>query len=109
MCPYNRECHDIPPAEVVAASLELLARKELWSFQQISLSIKLISPFSRTPFMPWITFIAGSYQPEQCGVAHYTARLREALNEFDIPSTVLTNSGDSRCECARRCRALAIC
>lgn len=40
--------------------------------------------------MTCITFIAGTYQPEKCGVAHYTARLREALNELGVASKVLT-------------------
>jgi len=37
-----------------------------------------------------VAFIAGTYQPERCGVAHYTARLREVLDELDVESTVLT-------------------
>lgn len=37
-----------------------------------------------------ITLIAGTYQPQQCGVAHYTAHLREHLSKQGIESTVLT-------------------
>lgn len=37
-----------------------------------------------------ITFIAGTYQPDRCGVAHYTARLREVLHHRKVASTVLT-------------------
>lgn len=37
-----------------------------------------------------ITLIAGTYQPDRCGVAHYTARLRETLSQHNIQSTVLT-------------------
>ncbi|WP_416674538.1 glycosyltransferase family 4 protein [Egbenema bharatensis] len=37
-----------------------------------------------------IAFIAGSYQPNQCGVAHYTAHLREQLANRGMPSLVLT-------------------
>jgi glycosyltransferase involved in cell wall biosynthesis len=37
-----------------------------------------------------IALIAGTYQPQQCGVAHYTAHLRTALSERGIQSTVLT-------------------
>ena len=36
-----------------------------------------------------ITFIAGTYQPERCGVAHYTARLTDSLSE-EVLTTVLT-------------------
>ncbi|NJN57576.1 MAG: glycosyltransferase [Leptolyngbyaceae cyanobacterium SL_5_9] len=36
-----------------------------------------------------ITLIAGTYQPDLCGVAHYTSRLREALAE-EVESIVLT-------------------
>jgi len=39
--------------------------------------------------MPRITLIAGTYQPDRCGVAHYTAHLREALTE-EVKSVVLT-------------------
>lgn len=37
-----------------------------------------------------IAIIAGSYQPERCGVAHYTACLRNALHKLDVQSVVLT-------------------
>ncbi len=37
-----------------------------------------------------ITIIAGTYNPEHCGVAHYTARLRNALKTLEIESVVLT-------------------
>ena len=37
-----------------------------------------------------IALIAGTYQPQRCGVAHYTACLRDALGEDGIKSTVLT-------------------
>lgn len=40
--------------------------------------------------MTRIALIAGTYQPERCGVAHYTDRLRSALNERAIQSVVLT-------------------
>jgi glycosyltransferase involved in cell wall biosynthesis len=38
----------------------------------------------------FITLIAGTYQPQKCGVAHYTSRLRDALKQQDIESIVLT-------------------
>ncbi|WP_414585991.1 glycosyltransferase [Scytonema sp. PCC 10023] len=37
-----------------------------------------------------IAMIAGTYKPERCGVAHYTACLRDALKKHDIQSVVLT-------------------
>lgn len=40
--------------------------------------------------MNCIAIIAGTYKPEHCGVAHYTARLRSALKQQDIESVVLT-------------------
>lgn len=40
--------------------------------------------------MTRIALIAGTYQPDRCGVAHYTARLREALSERGVVSIVLT-------------------
>lgn len=40
--------------------------------------------------MSYITFVAGSYQPNRCGVAHYTAHLRDQLAQRGIPSLVLT-------------------
>jgi polysaccharide biosynthesis protein PslF len=36
-----------------------------------------------------VTLIAGTYQPDRCGVAHYTSRLRETLAE-EVESVVLT-------------------
>lgn len=38
-----------------------------------------------------VAFISGSYRPEQCGVAHYTAKLRSALEAEDVESTVFTD------------------
>ena len=38
-----------------------------------------------------IALIAGSYQPDRCGVAHYTARLRDALSARGGDSLVLTD------------------
>jgi polysaccharide biosynthesis protein PslF len=40
--------------------------------------------------MDCIAFVAGSYQPNQCGVAHYTAHLREHLANRGLSSLVLT-------------------
>lgn len=40
--------------------------------------------------MSYIAFVAGSYQPNRCGVAHYTAHLRDQLAQKGIPSLVLT-------------------
>lgn len=40
--------------------------------------------------MTRIALIAGTYQLERCGVAHYTDRLRSALSEQAIQSVVLT-------------------
>lgn len=40
--------------------------------------------------MTRVALITGSYQPECCGVAHYTARLREALGKHGVASVVLT-------------------
>jgi polysaccharide biosynthesis protein PslF len=37
-----------------------------------------------------ITFIAGTYEPNHCGVADYTAHLRQHLTQRGIKSTVLT-------------------
>lgn len=37
-----------------------------------------------------IALIAGSYHPKHCGVAHYTAHLREALSHHHVKTTVLT-------------------
>lgn len=38
-----------------------------------------------------VALVAGTYQPEYCGVAHYTAHLRTALQEQGTQSTVLTS------------------
>lgn len=40
--------------------------------------------------MTKIALIAGTYQPERCGIAHYTACLRDSLGEQSIQSFVLT-------------------
>jgi glycosyltransferase involved in cell wall biosynthesis len=40
--------------------------------------------------MTRIALIAGTYQPKSCGVAHYTAHLREELAKREIASVVLT-------------------
>lgn len=40
--------------------------------------------------MVQIAFIAGTYQPQHCGVAHYTAHLRETLSQRGVKSLVLT-------------------
>lgn len=37
-----------------------------------------------------VTFIAGTYKPLHCGVAHYTDRLRIALTQAGVQSVVLT-------------------
>lgn len=37
-----------------------------------------------------VALIAGTYQQQRCGVAHYTARLREVLSEHNVQSVVLT-------------------
>jgi polysaccharide biosynthesis protein PslF len=37
-----------------------------------------------------VAFVAGTYRPEHCGVAHYTQRLRSALDERGVSSLVLT-------------------
>lgn len=37
-----------------------------------------------------IALIAGTYQPERCGVADYTVRLRDVLDKLGIQSVVLT-------------------
>jgi polysaccharide biosynthesis protein PslF len=42
-----------------------------------------------------ITLIAGTYQPEKCGVAHYTSRLRDALKQQGIKSICSYNSCSS--------------
>jgi polysaccharide biosynthesis protein PslF len=40
--------------------------------------------------MTRIALIAGTYQPDRCGVAHYTAHLREKLADQSIETVVLT-------------------
>jgi len=40
--------------------------------------------------MTTVTIIAGTYQPDRCGTAHYTAYLRQALAEQGVNSIVLT-------------------
>jgi polysaccharide biosynthesis protein PslF len=40
--------------------------------------------------MQQIAFIAGSYQPQRCGVAHYTHHLRRSLAQQQLFSQVLT-------------------
>lgn len=40
--------------------------------------------------MTRIAFIAGTYQPQHCGVAHYTAHLRSHLADRAVESIVLT-------------------
>src|SRR3954451_13456684 len=37
-----------------------------------------------------VVMVAGTYRPERCGVAHYTRRLRAALDERGVSSVVLT-------------------
>jgi glycosyltransferase involved in cell wall biosynthesis len=37
-----------------------------------------------------VVLIAGSYQLDRCGVAHYTAHLRSVLDQLQVRSTVLT-------------------
>lgn len=37
-----------------------------------------------------VAIIAGTYQPERCGVAHYTAHLRNFLKKYAVESVVLT-------------------
>lgn len=37
-----------------------------------------------------VAFVAGTYQPDRCGVADYTARLRSALRDRSVESVVLT-------------------
>ncbi len=40
--------------------------------------------------------VAGTYRPERCGVAHYTQRLRSALEERGVSSLVLTTGEAAR-------------
>lgn len=39
---------------------------------------------------PCIAIVAGTYQPQRCGVAHYTACLRDTLSKQGIQSVILT-------------------
>jgi polysaccharide biosynthesis protein PslF len=43
-----------------------------------------------------VAMVAGTYRPERCGVAHYTERLRRALNERGVSSIVLTTREAAR-------------
>lgn len=43
-----------------------------------------------------VAIVAGTYRPERCGVAHYTERLRCALNERGVSSLVLTTREAAR-------------
>lgn len=49
--------------------------------------------------MVHIALVAGTYQPERCGVAHYTAHLRTVLQEQGIQSTVLTSHRATQTVC----------
>lgn len=46
--------------------------------------------------MPRVAIIAGSFEPDHCGVVHYTAHLRSALAERGIPSVILTTRAAGR-------------
>ncbi len=46
--------------------------------------------------MTRVVMVAGTYRPERCGVAHYTQRLRSALEERGFPSLVLTTRETAR-------------
>src|SRR5919107_756057 len=43
-----------------------------------------------------VAMVAGTYRPERCGVAHYTERLRSALDERGVSSLVLTTKEVAR-------------
>jgi glycosyltransferase involved in cell wall biosynthesis len=43
-----------------------------------------------------VIMVAGTYRPERCGVAHYTERLRSALDERGVSSLVLTTDEAAR-------------
>jgi len=43
-----------------------------------------------------VVMVAGTYRPERCGVAHYTSRLRGALDERGVSSVVLTTREAAR-------------
>ena len=47
--------------------------------------------------MTRVVMVAGTYRPERCGVAHYLRRLRSALDEHGISSSVLTTREAARC------------
>ena len=46
--------------------------------------------------MTRVAMVAGTYRPERCGVAHYTQRLRSALDERGVSSLVLTTKDAAR-------------
>ena len=46
--------------------------------------------------MTRVAIVAGTYRPERCGVAHYTERLRRALDERGVSSLVLTTKEAAR-------------
>jgi glycosyltransferase involved in cell wall biosynthesis len=46
--------------------------------------------------MTRVAMIAGTYRPERCGVAHYSSRLRGALDERGVSSVVLTTREAAR-------------
>lgn len=46
-----------------------------------------------------VTLIAGTYQPNHCGVAHYSDRLRTALEKQGVQSVVLTTHDAARSAC----------
>ena len=46
--------------------------------------------------MTRVAMVAGTYRPERCGVAHYTQRLRSALDERGVSSLVLTTGEAAR-------------
>ncbi len=46
--------------------------------------------------MTRVAMVAGTYRPECCGVAHYTERLRAALDAYGISSVVLTTREAAR-------------
>jgi polysaccharide biosynthesis protein PslF len=43
-----------------------------------------------------VAMVAGTYRPDRCGVAHYTERLRSALDERGVSSLVLTTREAAR-------------
>ncbi len=46
--------------------------------------------------MTRVAMVAGTYRPERCGVAHYTERLRAALDGYGVSSVVLTTGEAAR-------------